>query len=49
VEEEWRPAASAISMAAILESEAGVTRERNRRGGAGVARLGRQWGRRCAV
>jgi hypothetical protein len=36
-----RPAATAISMAAILESEAGATRERNRRGGAGVARLGR--------
>jgi hypothetical protein len=36
-----RPAATAISMAAILESEAGATRERNRKGGAGVARLGR--------
>jgi hypothetical protein len=49
VEEEWRLAASAISMATILESEAGARRERKRRGGVGVARLGRQWGRRRAV
>jgi hypothetical protein len=39
-----RPAASVISMAANLEGEVGVTRERNQRGGTGVARLGRQWG-----
>jgi hypothetical protein len=36
-------------MATILESEAGTTRERNWRGGAGVAQLGRQWSERQAV
>jgi hypothetical protein len=41
--------ASAISMAGILESEAGATQDRNRRGGTGVAWLGRQWGGRRVV
>jgi hypothetical protein len=36
-------------MAAILESEAGATWERNWSGGAGVAQLGRQRGRRRVV